>query len=155
MASGGSGSDPPRRPTGGKGKEIAIGPPRRRRPNIIRIADAGYATLSSTQRPCTSTPSAQAPARPVPTTQPPVPSASVPVPDWPPIFMVPTPGFQQTHAGPSSSHLSDHDYSTGHRPDQDEDEEQEVEQQEVDQDVVDDIQMLHDGRVAIIPADKG
>ena len=73
--------------------------------------------------------------------------------------MVPTPGYHQTHVGPSSSHLSEHDYSTGQRADQDEDEQQEVDQQEVDQDVdmdvADDIQMLHDGRVAITPAGKG
>ena len=68
--------------------------------------------------------------------------------------MVPTPGYHQTHVGPSSSHLSDHDYSTGHRPDQDEDEQQEVDQ-DVDMDVADDIQMLHDDRVVITPAGKG
>ena len=168
MASGGSGSDPLRPPTGGqrKGKGIVVDPPRRRRPNIIRIEDAGYARLSSTQRPRTSRPT-QAPASSAPTqptshsapTQPAGPSASTP------IYMMPTPGFQQTLGASSShfvpetvpdTHLSDHEFSTGQAPDQTGvDHDEEVEQQEDEQEVRDDIQMLRDGRVAIRPAGRG
>lgn len=172
-----SGSDPPQRPpTGGqrKGKGIAIDPPRRRRPNIIRIGDAGHAMLSSTQRPHTSMPT-QPPARSAPTQAPArtapahPPARPVSTPHLSPIHMIPNPGFQQTpgtsscHFVPETmpdAHMSDHDYSTGHTPDQtqveqDGDEQEEVEQQEVDQEVVDDIEMLHDGRVVIRPAGNG